>query len=324
MAKKFYTILVLPDATARARRFHITKAVARTAGVLLGLVLFTLAFFVYQYIGMNLHLLELRRLRQEARDQTALLQRVDQLEREIGRLRDLDWKLRTAVGLRPEKIADEVRGVGGGDPLDSTLLLDTLKSERSWLVEQLGQDLRALSQEVSTRERSFKELKGYLERQRSLLASTPTIWPVHGWITSTFGYRRSPFTGVREMHEGIDIAAPVGTPIGAAADGVVSFSGPLAGRGNVVLIEHGHGFTTFYGHTSRNVVREGQRVRRGDIVAYVGNTGRSTGPHVHFEVQVNGTAVNPMKYIVEEPLPFLGASREAEGAAAPPTSKRRS
>jgi murein DD-endopeptidase MepM/ murein hydrolase activator NlpD len=120
-------------------------------------------------------------------------------------------------------------------------------------------------------------------------------------LTAGYGYRNSPFTGQREMHEGIDVAAPPGTPIVATADGVVSFEGPLSAFGNVVFINHGHGFTTFYAHNSRNRVREGQLVKRGEVIASVGATGRATGPHVHYEVQVNGVTVNPMKYIVDQP-----------------------
>jgi murein DD-endopeptidase MepM/ murein hydrolase activator NlpD len=102
------------------------------------------------------------------------------------------------------------------------------------------------------------------------------------------------------MHEGLDIAAPYGTPIVATADGVVSFVGPLAAFGNVVFINHGHGFATFYAHTSTIPVKEGQQVKRGQVIAFIGTSGRTTGPHVHYEVQVNGAAVNPLRYIVDQ------------------------
>ena len=142
-------------------------------------------------------------------------------------------------------------------------------------------------------------MKDLLEAKRSVLASTPTIWPVRGLITAGYGYRLSPFTGKREMHEGLDIAAPFGSPIMATADGIISFVGPLGSFGNVVFINHGHGLTTFYAHTSSFRVKEGQSVKRGQIVAFVGTSGRSTGPHVHYEVQANGATVNPLKYIID-------------------------
>ena len=143
-----------------------------------------------------------------------------------------------------------------------------------------------------------KELVEYLEDQKSLLASTPSIWPVRGWLTSTFGYRTSPFTGRREMHKGLDIATRSGTPIIAPADGLVVFSGREGGFGNMIVIDHGYGITTRYGHCSALDAKLGQKIKRGDVIARVGNTGRSTGPHVHYEVAVNGVPVNPSRYIL--------------------------
>ena len=132
----------------------------------------------------------------------------------------------------------------------------------------------------------------------AVLVSTPTILPVTGLITSGYGYRKSPFTGAREFHEGLDIAAPDGTPILATANGIVFFAAPLGAYGNVLFLRHGHGFATFYGHNNTNRVREGQRVHRGDIIAYVGTTGRTTGPHVHYVIYVRGKFANPVKYTV--------------------------
>jgi murein DD-endopeptidase MepM/ murein hydrolase activator NlpD len=169
------------------------------------------------------------------------------------------------------------------------------------LADSVNRDIEVLGREITSRERSFRELKRLLEEKRSVLASTPTILPVKGLLTAGYGYRQSPFTGVREMHEGIDVAAPHGTPIVATAEGIVSFVGPLAAFGNVVFVNHGHGFTTFYAHASKLRVKEGQSVKRGEVVALVGTTGRTTGPHVHYEVQVNGVTVNPLKYVVDPP-----------------------
>jgi murein DD-endopeptidase MepM/ murein hydrolase activator NlpD len=180
-----------------------------------------------------------------------------------------------------------------------TALLDALKQRTGRLVDWVNRDLSTLGQEISSRERSLRELKAFIEEKASLLAATPTILPVKGLITAGYGYRKSPFTGQRELHEGLDIAAPYGTPIVATADGIVTFAGPLAAYGNVVFVDHGHGFSTFYGHCSSYRVREGQRVRRGEVLAYVGTTGRTTGPHVHYEVHVSGIISNPMKYTVD-------------------------
>lgn len=298
MAKQFYTVLILPDATSPARKLHITKSVVSVLSSITAVSVLAFGFFVYQYVNLNLRMLELKQLRQEASDRNVLASKVGQLEAELARLRELDRKLRVVAGLDAGGGEDTV-AQGGAETPSRTALLDAAQRGTGRLADWVTRDLEALGNEIGLRERSFRDLKDRLEAKRSVLASTPTIWPVRGLITAGFGYRVSPFTGQREMHEGLDIAAPLGTPILATADGVVSFVGPLASFGNVVFINHGHGFTTFYAHNSRNAVREGQTVKRGQIIAYVGATGRSTGPHVHYEVQVNGATVNPLKYVVD-------------------------
>jgi murein DD-endopeptidase MepM/ murein hydrolase activator NlpD len=149
------------------------------------------------------------------------------------------------------------------------------------------------------KEQSVLSLWSALSDRQSLLAATPNVRPTRGWITSRFGYRISPFTGRPSFHAGIDIAASPGTPIVAPADGIVSFVGFDQGYGKILTIDHGYGVTTRYGHASQIFVRMGQRVSRFDVVASVGSTGRSTGPHLHYEVRVNGVPRNPMLYILD-------------------------
>jgi murein DD-endopeptidase MepM/ murein hydrolase activator NlpD len=308
MTKRFYTVLILPDATSPARKFHITKPIVTAVSSVVAVSVLAFAFFLYQYVNLNVRMLELKQLRQEAGDRDFLAAKVGQLEGELSRLRDLDRKLRVVAGL--DSGDDQGRlAQGGAEVLSRSALLDAVRKGTGRLAEWVNRDLEVLGQEITSRERSFRELKTLLEEKRSFLASTPTIWPVKGLVTAGYGYRQSPFTGQREMHEGLDVAAPHGSPILATANGVVSFSGPLAAFGNVVFINHGHGFTTFYAHNSSNRVKEGQQVRRGEVIAYVGTSGRTTGPHVHYEVQVNGTTVNPLKYIVDP----SGAKFASEG-----------
>jgi murein DD-endopeptidase MepM/ murein hydrolase activator NlpD len=299
MAKRFYTVLILPDATSPARKFHITRPIVTAISSVAAVAVLAFGFFVYQYVNLNVRMLELKQLRQEASDRNLLATKVGQLEGELSRLRDLDRKLRVVAGLETGDEQEARLAQGGAETLSRTALLDAVRKGTGRLADWVNRDLEVLGQEITSRERSFRELKGLLEEKRSILASTPTIWPVKGLVTAGYGYRQSPFTGQREMHEGIDVAAPHGTPILATADGIVSFSGPLAAFGNVVFINHGHGFTTFYAHNSSSRVKEGQPVKRGEVIASVGTSGRTTGPHVHYEVQVNGTTVNPLKYIVD-------------------------
>jgi murein DD-endopeptidase MepM/ murein hydrolase activator NlpD len=156
-----------------------------------------------------------------------------------------------------------------------------------------------IKQVSSKLEVDINELDQYLLDKDSFIKSTPTILPTQGWVTSYYGPRKSPYTGRIKMHEGIDVGADAGTPIKAAADGVVTFSGTKPGFGMLVMIDHGYGIETVYGHNRRLLVKSGQRVQRGDHISKVGNTGRSTGPHLHYEVRVNGIAVDPLYFVLD-------------------------
>ena len=129
--------------------------------------------------------------------------------------------------------------------------------------------------------------------------AVPTVWPVRGWVTSDFGMRRSPLSGHRQLHAGIDIAGPTGSPVHAPGEGGVTFAGRHGGFGKMVIIDHGYGISTVYGHNSEIFVKEGNMVKRGDLLARVGSTGHSTGPHLHYEVLLDGVPVDPAKYILE-------------------------
>jgi len=169
------------------------------------------------------------------------------------------------------------------------------------VIEQVLDDLDArsidLEERVLAEEESLQQVRSYLDDRTSLLRASPSVWPVRGWITSHFGWRRPPHGGATRLHTGLDIAAPIGTPIIAPADGHVVFAGYHSAYGNLVVIDHGYGLSTKYAHTSRMLVKVGERVQRGDLIARVGNTGRSTGPHLHFEVIKDGVPTNPMRYL---------------------------
>lgn len=144
----------------------------------------------------------------------------------------------------------------------------------------------------------MQRLLSKLDKKRSLLSSIPSISPVNGWVTSGYGFRISPFTGEKTRHRGLDIASSIGTPILAPAAGVVIFSGRKADFGNFIMIAHGYGVVTRYGHNAHNLVQPGQKVKRGEQIGTVGASGRTTGPHLHYEVWVNGRPTNPKKFIL--------------------------
>ncbi|MAZ49678.1 MAG: hypothetical protein CME65_14045 [Halobacteriovoraceae bacterium] len=170
-----------------------------------------------------------------------------------------------------------------------------------------------LSQEYASFDFKFKKIRDlaselevkvhgldqHLLDKESILRSTPSILPTNGWITSYFGHRISPTAGVRKMHEGLDVGASFGTPIYAPADGIVTYAGNKAGFGLFVQIDHGYGIETIYAHSQKIMTKNGKRVQRGDLIAKVGSSGYSTGPHLHYEVRVNGIAVDPLYFILE-------------------------
>ncbi|MDR3415691.1 MAG: M23 family metallopeptidase [Nevskia sp.] len=165
------------------------------------------------------------------------------------------------------------------------------------LADVLG-SLDQLQQQLSDRERQMRVLEDLLLAGRLEKEIKPSGWPISdGYITSGYGSRTDPFTGLRDFHPGIDFAAPEGSRVQAVAAGIVTEAGERNGYGNLVQIDHGNGYVTRYGHNEALLVKVGDRVRKGQAVALIGNTGRSTGPHVHFEVLLNGNVVNPEQYI---------------------------
>ena len=206
---------------------------------------------------------------------------IDTFHRFMANTEQMDNRLRCATGLY--LIPGEVRmmGVGGNPPVSRDLAIDNL--------------LRR----VSFEERSLAEIDTALAEQAERLRRIPSIWPVQGWVTSNFGYRRDPFTGRRRMHDGIDIVAPYGSAIAAPADGRVSSAGWKYGWGRCVEIDHGNGIRTFFAHCRSLAVKPGDTVKRGEKIATVGSSGRSTGTHLHYGVKRNGSWVNPRNYIID-------------------------
>jgi len=185
-------------------------------------------------------------------------------------------------------------GKGGGE-----LRLYASRSSEARVLDRAVANIEMLQNLIPEKAESMELLEVEVDKFVRRLAATPSIWPTSGGrLTSGFGMRRSPFNrAITQFHSGIDIAGAHGSPIYATADGTVSFAGYRGGYGNMVLINHGYGFETCYAHLSRFAVSSGQWVKRGQVIGYMGRTGRATGTHLHYEVRVNGVAVNPMNYI---------------------------
>ncbi|UCH23059.1 MAG: M23 family metallopeptidase [Deltaproteobacteria bacterium] len=222
---------------------------------------------------------------------------ISDLKASLLDLNDFEKKIRIIANIEKPEDQEGLFGVGGSIPED----LDTqvpLTQKHNSLLRGMHEQVAELNLASINQKQSFESLFRYLKDRQNLLASTPAVRPSPGWTTSRFGYRTSPFTGRREFHKGYDIANRHGTPIIATADGVITFTGSKGFLGNVIVIDHGHGMITRYGHCHKLLVKRGDAVKRGDTIALMGNTGRSTGPHLHYEVHLNGLPVNPEKYIL--------------------------
>jgi murein DD-endopeptidase MepM/ murein hydrolase activator NlpD len=158
--------------------------------------------------------------------------------------------------------------------------------------------LDKLDGDISVQKDEKAELMRLLDRQKSILSCTPSVWPARGWVSSGFGYRLSPFTNEKELHRGLDICSRKGAPVIAPADGVVAYVETDPGYGKTVIINHGYGLNTVYAHLEKVHVKKGQVVRRHQEIATVGDSGRTTGAHLHYEVHLNGVPVNPLRYIL--------------------------
>jgi murein DD-endopeptidase MepM/ murein hydrolase activator NlpD len=167
-------------------------------------------------------------------------------------------------------------------------------------VNKILENTQQLQDATQLEEQNFANLQEQVQDRVARLRSTPSIIPARGWISSEFGYRVNPFSGRKTFHGGIDVANYTGTPVHSPADGIVTFAGPRGGFGLVVQLDHGYGVQTRYGHNSRLAVKAGVRVTRGQKIAEIGSTGRSTGPHLHYEVVLNNKLVNPRAFILED------------------------
>jgi murein DD-endopeptidase MepM/ murein hydrolase activator NlpD len=333
------TLILVPDERSPVRRFRVPRALLRYGvfGVALAVVLGAAGFA--DWVRLRLDSRDVAALRSKtAQDQEQLVDLARDLrglEDQLGRLLELERKVRVIADLPaalPEADAPAhlggARRAGGGqgggaDEAEAGASADvsapvppgagTPAGESAVDLPlhpaALGLDGAALRRvrdkaarlaaRMELRGGAFEDLVRRLHGLRERLAATPSIWPADGWVTSAFGWRTSPFTGRRQFHSGLDIAADAGTEILAAARGRVAFSGAKGALGQTVILDHGFGFRTTYGHASALHVRAGQQVERGERVAAVGNSGRSSGPHLHYAVSVKGRSVDPSDYVLD-------------------------
>lgn len=301
MDKEYFNILIFGHVTSKAQHLKIHKKTFKIGFYLFCLIFLSTTVFFCDYIQIKRKVFELNRLRQEAQAQKSQIRffsdRIEDLEMQLSRLKDFDRKIRIIANIEKGQEMTPIMGIGGPSPSD---IREKLKRENdeNGLIQQMKSDIERLSSEAMSREDSLSELEKLLQSKKEMLVHTPSIWPAVGWVTSDFGFRINPFTGLTHMDEGIDISSRVGTPVIAPADGVISDIGNDWIHGKVLVITHGFGITTRYAHLNRVLVRVGQKVKRGEKIAEIGMSGKTTGPHLHYEVRLDGIPVNPMRYIL--------------------------
>jgi hypothetical protein len=215
----------------------------------------------------------------------------------ICELREMDTQLRGLLHMNNPQDIIELSGIGGPSIDDQLSLASILQNGNGLSEESFQMNLKEMERETWERKQSFHEIKDFIADQRTLLLATPSIWPTFGRVTSGYGWRNNPLTGKREFHHAVDIANLTGTPVRATADGIVVLAGWQGTYGRCVVIDHGCGFSTRYAHNSTILVKPEEKVERGQIIALIGSTGMSTGPHLYYEVCYQGKPVNPLVYV---------------------------
>ncbi len=307
MARK-YAFIFLGGTGNTIKQLQVSRQKMIGIGIGIALLFAALGFGVVDYIqmhqivqGKEVLARQLALQTEEVMHQREQIQKfakeINTFKEKLVQLDQFEKSIRVIANIDKPERRDGLFGIGGSTPEDLNPNLE-LNQRHQRLIKDMHQQMRQLNNATAVKSDDFELLLGKLEAQKNLLAHTPAIRPARGWTTSKFGYRQSPFTGKREFHKGLDIANRKGSPIVATADGIVTFTGRKGLLGEVLVIDHGHGITTRYAHLDKIVCKKGTPVKRNEIIAHMGNSGRSTGPHLHYEVRLNGVPVNPTKYIL--------------------------
>jgi murein DD-endopeptidase MepM/ murein hydrolase activator NlpD len=293
--KKKMTFMIVPHDGGKPVQIKTNLFMIHTMVLVFGGLFTWAAMVVTKDVNYQLAELTQQRFKDNMRE---IMDELETNRTLLTRMSAVDSQFRKLLKLGNRKeVVSEFDGMGGPTEEDSSHFSEILQEKNDQLMHKVNSNLKLTNQQATQQEASFQEISVFLDKQRSILSATPSIWPVKGWITSGFGKRASPLTGEPGRHMGVDIANEVNTPIRATADGIVTYAGWESGYGRLIAIEHGYGYSTRYGHCARIDVKVGDEVERGKIIGYVGSTGRSTGSHVHYEVRIHGMPVDPEKYL---------------------------
>ncbi|MCK4857978.1 MAG: M23 family metallopeptidase [candidate division Zixibacteria bacterium] len=294
--KKRYSILIVPEG-GQTKQFSLSKATAVAAILFSFLLVSCSVIFSVDFFGEQIDSYRLNDLTEEntflAGKIEVINQSIDSLRNQIVVLTHKEETIRTIFDL--PQIDPQQRQLGYGGP--EMLPADELYTPTQLSAYQAEAEIDRLLTHSAIEKEQFANVYQALVEKKQDLDHTPSITPTTGWHTRGYGIKADPFTGQKRLHAGIDISNNVGTPIVSTANGVVKCIGNKGQLGKTVVIDHGNGYETVYGHVSKYKVKQGQVVKRGELIALMGNSGRSTGPHLHYGVLKNGHSINPKKYI---------------------------
>jgi len=308
MANKHLSVIIVPHTKTSTKTLCFSRKrlkILAIGGAALGLALMIV---LVDYVRMSVIRGRYKALRVETAEQKSTIAGYEKsiiaLQAKISDLEGYTKKLNIMAGLKSSEVLTAPAGVGGGDPANGgepEPEYEPAPALSSGGPQAIGPGtVQNLSQKALSLESNLTSLLNFFESDSLRLASTPSIMPATGWIASVYGHRNDPFTGAWTMHWGLDISTNIGNPIMATADGIVIKVQTDKYLGKNVTISHGNGFTTVYGHMSNFAVKAGQKVKRRDIIGYIGQTGKAAGPHVHYEVFKDGKRVDPRNYLLEE------------------------
>ena len=294
--------MIVTDGASSLSRFKISS-ISLNILIFLFIASFVLSgVLAVSYVKMHIETRKLAYLEEETEVQDRQIKEFENtfadLSTRLNGLKSLDDRLRSMANVEEYSGGYEMFGIGG--PLvDEEGELESNKGDGGSFGDKINSDIDRLQKKSEIQEKSLQELYSFLEGQQNRLDSTPSILPTRGiYNVHGFGFRKDPITGKLRMHNGVDIINKTGTPIFAPAAGVVYFAGIRTGYGKYLIVDHGYGVTTGYGHLESILVNEGDKVKRGEKIALMGNTGRSIGTHLHYEVRINDVPINPLLFVL--------------------------
>jgi len=305
MKQKSYSVIIVSDATSTNKEFVISSKLIRNSIFAFSLLLLMFGFMVFDYLTISFDKQKMKNLETENIKKEAtiaeLSANIKEINQSLAKMKVLKEKILVVAGLTSPYALKEV---GSGGPITNVVSDVELPNNNPNILKSAGdkkfiEQTKAITKDAKKIQKSLQFVKDHLSEQKIRLAHTPALWPTKGYLTDGYGTRTHPVTLKKHFHAAQDISTQLGNPIIATADGYVLIAEYKGILGNLIHIDHGFGYQTRYGHLASIAIKEGDRVKRGQVIGYVGSTGRSTAPHLHYEVIYMGKRVNPLDFVLD-------------------------